>query len=511
MIPDLTRRPIVPPYGEGMDPSALGQRDAMALPIPPNPYDQSDDNAAAAPPPMPAIAPPAPPDVRPDLGASLASKTPGAATQDPGFAAFLARETQPQLKHRERSFGENLGNALSAFGAGLQGRQYEDTGSQQADAKFMADQLADPNSDESKRARAAHAPLLKSLGLTPDEMQYMSAADIKQMGTGNLVEGLLRTRQSAAQQKAAAEAKAADEARANAEWERRHAITAPEEDARAAARATAEMERETARETAALERAKLGKRVAARAGGGGGGAQGMEPLPASVDDTAINRDRWSEIQKIPKLAERARAAEAFLKDATKPTPMDRTAAAEKRGQQTRASNIAKLSVVREVGESEINASFDQMEKLIKNRGSALGAKLEGGAAGLIGMRGAVLPDEAAYRAAKEQMIAASEKMVTMGVPHSEAVTRAIHNLPDYTSAGALEQIKGVREMFKSLSAAGKKALEEATTKYAGSDVFPGQREAQPEGGKIRVRFKDGSEHDLSPAMAQRAREAGDAL
>lgn len=139
--------------------------------------------------------------------------------------------------------------------------------------------------------------------------------------------------------------------------------------------------------------------------------------------------------------------------------------AHARGEESRLTGIAGKATTREIGEAEMTTTMDAMSQMLQRRDPAIWAKAKGAAAGLVGARGAALPEEAAYNSAKQALINSAEKMVTMGVPHAEAVRAAAENLPGYTDGGALEQLQNVRTLFSQMAASGGAAIERAKDEY----------------------------------------------
>lgn len=189
--------PFLPGYADQYDPEQVG----APLVRPPTPV--AAQPAADAPEELPPAPPPA--IARPAL--------------DPDLAGFLQRGKRPQFDwsqtapapgqqtedpNRSLKVVDAIASGLSGMRPGGRGHQY-DTGywqgvDQERERKAMQARAAveaDPSSEPSAAARRSMAPALKSMGLTDEEIGTLSAADIKKLGAGNVVMGLVQARQKA--------------------------------------------------------------------------------------------------------------------------------------------------------------------------------------------------------------------------------------------------------------------------------------------------------------------------
>lgn len=242
--------------------------------------------APAMPPPLPpptALPPPAFPEQQRD------SESASAAYMDaPEGDAAVKRDPSALTK------GEKIAMWIDAIGSGMQQslamkrganapqgsgfnpgfwqamRDRRAAGAKEQDAKALAAAEADPVSDRSARARSAMAPMLKSLGLTPEEISSLSAADISAMTKGgNLAMSIAKAREAAKTAAAERAQKQADlqegrtykeEQAAGPEFERRKEI------ARIQSRMTGDRSADIAILNDELARARAAEEDARRAG-----------------------------------------------------------------------------------------------------------------------------------------------------------------------------------------------------------------------------------------------------
>jgi hypothetical protein len=219
-----------PSYMEDLD-------DALAL------YDQQ--HAPGAPPPV--VAPPPPvsagPDGVPEM--TMPAMTVPPAPQPPaGVARGLDPELAALLESRKQRPAEQPASdpnrtlkLFDAIARGFSGRDYDSRYWGGIDQQRRADaqqaqqkRMADPSSEESRRQRQIMGPLLMRMGVEPEEIAGLSAADIASIGNGGKIAMVLADSRRRAQAEAAARAQkqedaAAAHAQSEEDWNKHNEIT----------------------------------------------------------------------------------------------------------------------------------------------------------------------------------------------------------------------------------------------------------------------------------------------
>lgn len=178
-------------------------------------------------------------------------------------------------------------------------------------ARGKAERLADPASEESKKAQQQLAPYLQAAGYTPEDIARLSAQQLQGVDVTRLVGEREKLKRESAQQEA-------ERARAQAEREAQRALELGDRDEERtynAGRSDIEHER-------ALELARV-KRGARGGAAGGGGAPGVDPLERAREalDQHYGGELPAHVQGRLEVAaslppkERAREAARILSDA----------------------------------------------------------------------------------------------------------------------------------------------------------------------------------------------------
>lgn len=432
---------------------------------------------------------------------------------DPAFGDYVTANQKPDKGWQ----------VLDALFSGLQGKQYDQGYWQQNAKQFDDANLKDPHSEESHKLRQANAPMLQQLGLQPDEIAHLSGADIANVSKGgDLVTGLLTARQKAQQAKVV-----------EAERLRQEQLKHDEAIAAEGRKALHDKEMadytgntpETKKDIAALQGGIIGQREVNQAILGNNLAMNRELTmadraekaridaenrqhaydaahpkagqgePLRVEDlegtgwsvrdpesaTRIINKRALTKQTLTQLADARTALESFdqaianrEKNGSDPLRWDQSVTEDNDLQMA----TAKQNYINAMGMPNTDSSQKEVAHLFPDANAVAGK----------GVGGVVQGFGATVGLAKDPVL---EEI-------KAARAEAAHNLTSKIPIPSLEYTGGGKYKHGSAASAPKTASKAPT-------------KAAPTAGLVHVRFKDGTEHDLPPAVAQMAREAGDAI
>jgi hypothetical protein len=182
---------------------------------------------ATPPSPAPAMQPPEPASQeQPDpatLGMFAQQRAGGAADPTKSGSMFFDGSQPMPTPNADPDQGARL---VDAIFSGLGGQRYDARYWQGREQQRSEKASRDPNSAQSQQARQSASPLLRSLGLTDEEIAHISAKDIAGVSSGGqLMTAIAKGRTAAAHDRSAQAEKLAAEERANVEADRRAGVT----------------------------------------------------------------------------------------------------------------------------------------------------------------------------------------------------------------------------------------------------------------------------------------------